>query len=474
MFPAANYREGVVFQVRLSRTSSCSAIRRRRSEMPLSPGGPDFVLNAISTQVRFDRVTIAGAEIAMNTGPFDQTRVDTEADNADRLSRIRSACMFTAESQKGHARYTYELLSALAIRGQDEQFKLILVTSENLADLYRTSLYEILTLLPMLKEREQFRNKVEWAFSRLTHYVRRERKFLRWLWSRPDIDLVHFQEYTPFLAPWHFRRIRKRGLAVVATVHNITNSGHLSRAYVRRTQGCWRSAWRSCSALVVHTEGLRASLSEFLGPGHPPIRVTPHAVWDERSAPPSPVNPPAPGDPARLLFFGMIRPNKGLHVLIRAMEFLPDCLLTVAGEPESPAYFEEIRALITKLPTGRVEMVNRFVDVSEIAGLFDRSHLVVLPYVEFSSQSGVLHQALAHGRPVLATDLGGMAESVRAWGVGGLVAPDNPRALAEGILKVLQPETFREAAAATLRVREELTWDSMAEATLDVYRAVLC
>ena len=409
----------------------------------------------------------------MNTGSVDQTRVDTAAKHADNLSRIRSACMFTAESQKGHARYTYELLSALAIRGRDEKFKFILVTSENLADLYRSSLYEIQTLLPMLKAREQFRNKVDWAFSRLTHYVRRERKFLRWLWARPDIDLVHFQEYTPFLAPWHFRRIRKRGVAVVATVHNITNSGHLSRAYVRRTQGCWRSAWRACSALVVHTEGLAVSLSEFLGPGHPPIRVTPHAVWDERSAPPSPVDPPQPGEPAQLLFFGMIRPNKGLHVLLKAMEFLPDCVLRVVGDPESPAYLEEIRALIAKLPTGRVTMVNRFVEVSEIAGFFDRSHLVVLPYVEFSSQSGVLHQALAHGRPVLATDLGGMAESVRAWGVGGLVAPDNPGALAEGILKMLQPEAFREAAAATSRVREELTWDSMAEATLDVYRAVL-
>jgi len=383
------------------------------------------------------------------------------------------ACMFTAESQKGHARYTRELLSAMAAAGAGRGFEVALVTSRDLAAAYRTAAYPIHPILPPLVERARFRTTLGWGASRVAHYVRRDRTFLRWVGSQADLDVIHTQEYTPWLAPWHFPWLRRRGLAVVATVHNIANYGHSSRAYMRASQLCWRSAWRSASALVVHTEGLRSTLSGVLGPGHPPIHVTPHAVWEERVTPAAPAEPPRPGEAARLLFFGALRANKGLHVLLRAMSRLPGCTLTVAGEPEGAGYLDELRALIAALPAGRVELVPRFVCESEIAGFFDRAHLVVLPYTEFAAQSGVLHQALAHVRPVVATAVGGLGESVRAWGVGEVVAPGDERALAEGIALALRPERYRPAAAAAARVRDELTWSKMAEATLDVYRSVV-
>jgi glycosyltransferase involved in cell wall biosynthesis len=169
----------------------------------------------------------------------------------------------------------------------------------------------------------------------------------------------------------------------------------------------------------------------------------------------------------------MIRPNKGLHVLLRAMERLPGCTLTVAGCPEEAGYFGRVRELAAELPEGRVEWVPRFVDESEIAGFFDRSHLVVLPYTEFPSQSGVLHQAAAHGRPVVASDVGGLGESVRRWGIGEAVPPNDPAALADAVSRALRPESYRAAADATARVRDKLTWAHTAEATLDVYRAVV-
>lgn len=382
-------------------------------------------------------------------------------------------CMFTAEAQKGHARYTHDLLDGLAQAGEGRGFRFSLVTGEDLSDRYRSTRYEIHPMLPPLVDRRGFRWKWQWACSRLAHYYRREQRFLRWVSARPDIDLVHFQEYTPWLAPSHFRRLRSQGKAVVATVHNITNYAHLSRSYVQRTQNFWRTAWRSCSGLIVHTEDLRDTLSEYLEPGHPPIFVTPHAVWEERITPPTPVDPPRKGGPAQLLFFGMIRPNKGLHVLMKAMGELPDCELTVVGDSEMDAYFEEIRGLAAQLPPGRVRIENRFVEESEIAAYFDESHLVVLPYTEFASQSGVLHQALAHGRPVVASDLGGMGRSVHNWGIGTLVPAGDPQALAAAIRRAMEPETFRAAAAATRRIRETLTWTAMAEATLDGYQSVL-
>ena len=99
------------------------------------------------------------------------------------------------------------------------------------------------------------------------------------------------------------------------------------------------------------------------------------------------------GPRKRLLCFGAIRPYKGLHVLLRALELLPQCDLTVAGEPEEPRYLEQVRDLARRLPPGHVELIDRFVSEQEVADLFGRSGLVVLPYTSFSAQSGVLHQA---------------------------------------------------------------------------------
>src|SRR5262249_35499355 len=160
-----------------------------------------------------------------------------------------------------------------------------------------------------------------------------------------------------------------------------------------------------CDALLVHSAGLRETLAEFLGPGHPPIHVTAHGVWRNHEPAP-PAAPEAAAGRPRLLFFGTIRPNKGLHVLLRALESLPNCDLTVAGEADEAGYHEQVRKLAARFPAGRIEMLDHYVAEGELPALFERSHLVVLPYTFFASQSGVLHQALAFGRPVVATDVG--------------------------------------------------------------------
>lgn len=403
---------------------------------------------------------------------MDRTHLTAGAPPVAPGRKTLRACMYTAEAQRGHARYTRDLLSAVAVAGAPRGVTVELVTSRDIDPGYRTTLYPIHAILPPLVDSVQFHTTAGWALSRVRHYLRRERIFLDWVAARQGLDLVHFQEYTPWLARFHFARLRRRGLGVVATVHNVANFGHSSRSYMRVSQRCWKLGWRQCSALVVHTEGLRASLADFLGAGHPPIIVTPHAVWEERTASPTLVEPPCDGEPARLLFFGMIRPNKGLHVLLQALKRLPDCRLTIVGEPEGRRYFEEVRALAGTLPDGQVEIVSRFIAEAEIAGYFDRSHLVALPYTEFAAQSGVLQQAVAHGRPVVASNVGGLGESVREWGIGSIVTPNDEASLAEGITRALRPDAFRAAAAATARVRDQHTWTEMAEATLDVYRTV--
>ena len=380
-------------------------------------------------------------------------------------------CLYTPTPNGGHALYTKELLTAVAEVGVRRGVTAELVTCEDLAADLQTSAYPIHRILPRLVPREAFRTPIAWIAARVAYYSRREWTFLDWIARRADFDVVHFQEYTPWLAPRHWRALRRRGIPVICTVHNIIHHYYRNRLHKVIRDSCLRSAWRGCDALLVHTEGLREALADFLGAGHPPIYVTPHGIWSRGELLEREEDGGGEGR-TRLLFFGAIRPNKGLHVLLRAMERLPRCDLTVAGEIEEESYHKQALSLARRLPPGRVELIDRYIEEAGVADLFARSRLVVLPYTSFAAQSGVLHQALAYGRPVVASDVGAMGECVRRWGIGSVVPPGDERALAEAIERALEPERYRAAVEAIARIRGELTWTRMAEATIDVYHAV--
>jgi glycosyltransferase involved in cell wall biosynthesis len=381
--------------------------------------------------------------------------------------------MFTPTAHGGHALYAQELLTALAEVGARRGVAAELVTCEDLSADLRPP-YPIHRILPRQVRRDAFRTTASWAASRVGYYTRREHLFLDWVGSRADLDLVHFQEYTPWLAPCHFRALRRRGISLVYTVHNIEH--HYGKFLMHKPirDRCFRSAWRSCDALLVHSEGLRSALSRFLGGSHPPIHVTPHGVWHNEGG----HRRAAGDDPAgpgrnRLLFFGVIRPNKGVHVLLRALERLPGCDLTIAGEAEEPRYLDLVRGMVRGFPPGRVELIDRYVGEDEVPALFERSRLVILPYTNFTAQSGVLHLALAHGRPVVATDVGALGECVRRWGIGRVVPAGDEASLAGAIEQALDPAAHGAAIEAIARVRGELTWTRMAEATIDVYQSIV-
>lgn len=384
-----------------------------------------------------------------------------------------SICMYTPTASSGHARYTHELLSALSEVGRDKGVQVSLVTSRDLDPSYRTSLYPIHDVLPPLRHRSTFRNTMHWGVSRTSYYVRRERNFLRWIGKGNPCEGIHFQEYTPWLAPRHFRLLRARGKRLFFTVHQINYAPSTPEVLYPLHLYWSRTALRLCDALFVHTEDLKGQLAELLGPWHPPIFVTPHGVWNSVNDVGTAPSTEDRVQRRRLLFFGVNRREKGLDILLRAMKGLDDCTLTVAGPPQESRYQEQVRALAGQLPPGQVELIDRFVEDDERARLFEQSSLVILPYTYFTGQSGVLHDALAHGLPVVATDVGALGESVRHWGIGQVVPPNEDAALAGAIHEMLAPQRYADATAAADRVRRNLSWNRTAEITIEAYRSVV-
>lgn len=130
------------------------------------------------------------------------------------------------------------------------------------------------------------------------------------------------------------------------------------------------------------------------------------------------------------LFFGHVRPFKGLDIALRAWrELQAEVTLMVAGEAWWKSE-EEYRQLATDLKTVRFDF--RFIPDAEIATYFAAADVVLAPY-RIEAQSGVALTAFHFARPVIATNVGGLPEIIEEGKNGMLVPPEDPAALARAI-----------------------------------------
>ncbi len=133
------------------------------------------------------------------------------------------------------------------------------------------------------------------------------------------------------------------------------------------------------------------------------------------------------------LFSGLLRPYKGWDVLLEAFEAvrrsLPDALLLLAGEP-----WGEAKALAARPAPPGVRLLLRFLPAAERGLLFDACDAVVCPY-RHATGSGIAADAVAHGRPVIGSDVPGLSVVVEDGVSGLLVAPGDPHALAGAMLR---------------------------------------
>lgn len=137
-----------------------------------------------------------------------------------------------------------------------------------------------------------------------------------------------------------------------------------------------------------------------------------------------------------LLFFGFVRPYKGLMDLIEAMPYVlkeVDASLLVVGEFWEPSrpYLEKINSLGIK---EKVKVFAGYVKNEEIPLYFSAADVVVAPYCS-ASQSGVIQMAFAFDKPVIATNVGGLAEAVADGKTGYIVEPSSPKELANAIVR---------------------------------------
>ncbi|HZS30537.1 MAG TPA: glycosyltransferase [Gaiellaceae bacterium] len=259
---------------------------------------------------------------------------------------------------------------------------------------------------------------------------------MQWL-PAPELDAVLFRPHLPS----------------VFTAHDL-----LPRRTAHRT-GLWRRLFARFDRIVVHSESGRETLRR-LGVDEAKLRVIPHPVF--------PSDPERRDDGRTVLAFGMIRPYKGLGDAIEAVRRAGHARLLVAGDPLEPV--EPYQAAAASVET---EWRLGYLGPVEIERAFGEATIAVFPYRPELDQSGALLQSLGAGVPVVAYDVGGIAEPVREFGAGRVVPAGDVAALSLAVRELLSdPDALEEARAGARRAREELTWDRAAAAHLALYEEI--
>ena len=304
------------------------------------------------------------------------------------------------------------------------------------------------------------------SLARLVRLVRRH---------RPDV--IHWQYLElPGADLLAMIAIRALGVAQVYTAHELLP--WTARPYSRVIM---RAIYRVVDSVVVHRADQRLALIQRFSVA--PVKVGVVGLGDYSGF--ADANLPQadarsrlgiPGGAPVALFFGAIRPSKGLEVLLAAWPDVhdagPEAILVVAGKPYKGVKVTDLENAVRALGLGdRVRTEWRHVGPAETNDYYRAADVVVLPYHDIGT-SGVLRYAYNSGRAVVATSVGEHPAHVVRGLTGELVPPGDPDALARALSKLLsdRDEAHRLGLHALEYATKEFAWSASAAQLLDEYR----
>ncbi|MBV9309437.1 MAG: glycosyltransferase [Solirubrobacterales bacterium] len=298
---------------------------------------------------------------------------------------------------------------------------------------------------------------------RITKLVSHVPDMLRYRRLAAGADVVHFQWLAVQWLDIHLLPAKP----LVLTAHDL-----LPREPRPGQARAQRRLYDAVDAVVVHSEQARRTMVDELALDADRVHTIHHGAFTHLTTQSD--EQPLPAELAQVevpvvLFFGLLRPYKGIEVLLEAWRGISEAELWIVGRPRMST--GELKAAAPP----SVRFIERFISDQELPAYFRRADLVVLPYLDTRrfDQSGVLATALAFAKPMIVTDVGGFAEIAQA-GAARLVPPGDPVALGQAIRKLLQNETERArlANAARSLAAGAYSWSEAARRTLSLYAAL--
>jgi D-inositol-3-phosphate glycosyltransferase len=340
------------------------------------------------------------------------------------------------------------------------------------------------TFLNLRGNQQQEASLVNKVLRILTYYA----KLIRYA-AKTETELFHilwnnkFESFDRTLLMLYYRFLGKR---IVLTAHNVNTRKRDSKdgRFNRLTLGI---QYRLADHIFVHTEKMREELSEEFRVPRSRITVIPFGI--NNSVPNTRLTPSEAKrrlgireSERTILFFGRIKPYKGLEYLLDAFRQVvdrrQDYRLVIVGKPfDCATYWSEVRDSIQDdVHHGRVLLREDFIPDGETEIYFKGADVVVLPYRDIY-QSGVLFLGHSFGLPALASDVGSMKDDIVEGETGFVFRSEDPADLARVIERYFASDLYAELNDRRPRIREHATrchsWDIVSETTMSVYADLL-
>ncbi len=286
-------------------------------------------------------------------------------------------------------------------------------------------------------------------------------------------DLVIFQWLHPYFAPCYTIITRLlRNTKILFMCHNVLPHERfpLDRALTKMT-------FKRGNYFTVHAASDADDLKTIIPDAH--LKVTVHPAYNffkikDMSRQEGRSMLGIGEDENVLLFFGLVRPYKGLQHLLGALGIIKKedpgnsrrLRLLVAGDfgGSRPGYDEQIE----KLGIGdMIDIEDAHLPINEVEKYFAACDLVVLPY-EDATQSGVIQVAYSFDRPVLATRVGGLPDVVIDGETGYLTEPLRPDLIADSIKDFFDNDRAASFAAGIERERYKYSWEKMESVIMEL------
>jgi glycosyltransferase involved in cell wall biosynthesis len=398
----------------------------------------------------------------------------------------------------GLIHYAYQLCTALANEGA--QVSLITGKDYELAHLpHNFQVNSMLDLWSLFDpQTRQLVHATAWqrAWHKVRWNVRRGQRAIRLLsaWvaltrylTELEPDIVQFSKISfPFEAIF-LAQMRRSGLTLTQICHEFELRENRRGPVSALTQRAYGDVYRNFSAIFFHArENCEKFLSLFPFVQNARTHIIPHgnSSWLLKYFPQAHDLDEVrqryglkSGQPV-VLFFGLLAPSKGIQDLIEAFAIVrqsSDAKLLVAGYPTKHINMDELRHKIGALGLAEHVILDpRYIPLEEVGDLVRLATVAVYPY-RSSTQSGALQVAYTFGRPVVATNTGGLPEAVEHGRSGFLVPASSPPELAEGILKLAANPELAKVMGEYARYLSEtrFSWKSVARQILRVYDRLL-
>jgi len=376
--------------------------------------------------------------------------------------------------------YFFGLATALISKG----VRLDVIGSDDVdgPEMHSTPMVTFLNLRGSRNSRAGLRSKVSRIMAYYAHLV-------RYAWSaKPGVfHILWNNKFLFFDRTLLMLYYKVRGKKIVFTAHNVNGARRDGRdSFANRLS--LRIQYQLVDHIFVHTKKMKKELLEEFGVSDQKVTIIPFGI--NNAIPETSLTSAEAKErlgvrasEKTMLFFGNIRPSKGLEYLLAAFESMisrdASYRLIIAGQcsKQFAGEWEKVRPAASRLSNqGLVILRNKFIPDDEMELYFKAADVLVLPYTDIF-QSGVLFLGYSFGLPAVATDVGSLREDIVEGRTGFVCRPCDASDLSSTLERYFASDLFANLNVRRREIRQYVSqrhsWDLVAEMTRNVYAGLV-